>query len=611
MSSASQERTPVVLLVFANDRYDGGVGGYLRHLAREDTEIRNALKPAVSAGHCVLVRDTSITHTELFDLLDDHGRDIVGLHFGGHADPQGLQLIDEEGASTPAHIEGIAQRLGNLPALRWMFLNGCGTAAHIEVLHRYAPVPLVATSSAVRDDAAVMFARRFYKGLAAQQTIIEAFENAHSELRSQHATAADAMRSGGADSLAGFRMLAPAEDTDEWPWVLALPPGNLGLERRYLVEIRYTDTMGQVDPGGETSKGPPAARVSSEPVRGEPTVDLRGPALDDVDATVDGHGRRAPDSGTLDLRGERSIPLDGDLTLEAGPRDEEPTIERRWGDETIERRRGDETIADPTFLDDAPPSEGLRDAALRDMTLLDVTLDGEFSVEDVQDAGPQSGPRRTTELPRVDNTSSLGAFWKMLRVMLVPPLVVMSVLLVAGVIVFGVVGGGGLDAGVSAEAGVAPRARDAGAPVDAQPVDARAVDAAVIDVAPLDAAADAVSRSAAHDRTAEIERLSAELDAVLRRCGCREARRLGVAIEGLGGRPTEQLERLCRPRRGARGPGLCGVTLGQYLDRAIARCPCDDKARYLVDTLESVYEVDRTREVSRRCWAPGAAGACR
>lgn len=611
VSTAPDKRAPVVLLVFANDRYDGGVGGYLRHLAREDAVIRQALEPAVSAGHCQLVRDTSVTHTELFDLLDEHGREIVGLHFGGHADPRGLLLTDEAGEPTPAHIEGIAQRLGNLPALRWIFLNGCGTAAHIEVLHRHAPLPLVATSTAIRDDAAVTFARRFYTGLGRQQTIGEAFANAQSELRSLHPSAGEVVRAGpGGDPWARYRMLEPAEDTEPWPWVLALPPGTAGLEQRGLVEFE-----------------PTAGVEAPEPVEPRPpTVDLRAPAKRELDTTVDGHGR-------------------GWSRLGAGALE---TIEWQVGggghaEATIERRpSGDPALLESTHLGDA--AIGAAGSGAVDDPLLEQTLVGGSLSEAISSAEPrapidpparrtapterpatEAAHRQTAEIPlaEVDDSSPAVTLWRFVRVLLVPALVALGLLAVALVITPGVVDhlrpDAGIDAGavtrVSLRVGAAPqRAAEPVAAGDASPVTVPdAIDARVGDATTAQPDAEAVAPRAPVEPPPgpALADLEAELAKALARCRCREARRLGASIEAAGATPDDRVETYCRPRRGENPPGRCGIALGRYLDRAIASCPCAGKTRYLLDTLEAVYDVHRTYEVSRRCWTPGLPGACR
>lgn len=615
VSAASDERAPVVLLVFANDRYDGGVGGYLRHLAREDAVIREALKPAVGAGHCQLVRDTSVTHTELFDLLDEHGRDVVGLHFGGHADPRGLLLTDEAGESTPAHIEGIAQRLGNLPALRWIFFNGCGTAAHIEVLHRHAPVPLVATSTAIRDDAAVTFARRFYTGLGRHLTIGEAFANAQAELRSLHPTAGEVVRDGpGGDPWAQFRMLEPAEDAEPWPWVLALPPGTTGLAKRGLIELEPT--------AGLETPGP----VEPRP----PTVDLRAPAKPGLDTTVDGHGRGWSPLGAGSLETIEWQPGatagGGEPTVERGPRGDPALLESTHLGDTPLGGAGSDAVGDPRLdatwvgvpLSDALPRTGAGAAAETTESTVRRTLPSER---------PQREPshRQTTEmtLEEADDASPATALWRFVRVLLVPVLVVLGLLAVGLVITPGVVDHLRPDAGAEPDAAArvslrvgaeSQRATEPAVVSDATPVRvADAIDARVPDAMASAPSVDAIApRVAVAPSPADaLPRLEAELSKALDRCRCREARRLGASIEAAGATPDGRLEPYCRPRRGDAPPGRCGIALGGYLDRAIAGCPCAGNTRFLLDTLESVYDVHRTYEVTRRCWTPGAPGACR
>lgn len=206
-------------MIFANDRF-GPDSAYLRDLVTERRRIEEALDSTVKRGQCRLEIDFNVTHDRFFDDLTEHHGDIVGVHFAGHADPSGLQFEDAHGRRVPARMSGIAQALAGLPALRWVFLNGCGTATHVETLQAYLGTPLVITEHAIADAAAAGFARRFYHALGHGRSLREAFDLADSELKSQCGAPLESVRAK-ADRM---RMLQPAETADvDWPWVLAVP----------------------------------------------------------------------------------------------------------------------------------------------------------------------------------------------------------------------------------------------------------------------------------------------------------------------------------------------------------------------------------------------------
>ncbi len=236
-------KTPVILLVFANDRA-GDTSSYLRNLMAEKRAIVAALEPAVTARHCQVVIEHSLTHKRFYDLLDTYGARVVGVHFAGHADPSGLQFEDHYGDSVAARMQGIAERLARLDTLRWVFLNGCGTAVHVDALHRRVPVPVIATEHAIRDDVAAKFASRFYFSFARGQCIGDAFGAAEDEVKTHTGRPADVARAerplffddgpppadppvddaADAADTAPHRMLRPGGIAPtEWPWILALP----------------------------------------------------------------------------------------------------------------------------------------------------------------------------------------------------------------------------------------------------------------------------------------------------------------------------------------------------------------------------------------------------
>lgn len=216
---------PVILLAFANDRADSAdrTARYLQ-LPQEKTRIREALAKAEWRG-IELEVVTNATPSGLFDRLGEVNDRVIGVHFGGHATDEGLALEDADGRPRLLRHGGLARRIGGLPQLRWVFLNGCGTKPHVEAIHRFAQVPVIATSTAIRDDAAVVFSRRFYFALAHEATLEDAFERAESEMEGQPDGPLGCVRDGAAADAVFTRMLEAAEGDEpvRCPWVLVPP----------------------------------------------------------------------------------------------------------------------------------------------------------------------------------------------------------------------------------------------------------------------------------------------------------------------------------------------------------------------------------------------------
>jgi hypothetical protein len=172
------DRKPVILLTFANDRLDGV--RYLRNLPEEARRLRAALEPAESAGLCELVIRQNATAADVLDVLQDaRYRDRVAVfHFGGHADGYRLLLESAAGRIAAADASGLAAFLGRLRGLRLVFLNGCSTGAQARGLLESGVAAVVATSQAIDDAAAVEFAARFYRALGAGAAVRRAFNEA-------------------------------------------------------------------------------------------------------------------------------------------------------------------------------------------------------------------------------------------------------------------------------------------------------------------------------------------------------------------------------------------------------------------------------------------------
>lgn len=256
---------PLILLIFANSRYGDG-SGYLRNLPRERRGILDALAGPLRDGACRVESEQNTILTRLFDLLDRHGDALVGLHFGGHGDPEGLMFEDEAGRPVAGLTAGIAQRLRDLPRLRWIFLNGCGTAAHVDALHGLVDAPVIATETAIRDDVAADVARRFYHALGHGQTIRRAFDNTESALKAAWRRPEDVLRP---EPGHGLRLLRPAAPSDRWPWVLAVRPDRPETADRGLLDVRTTLDIAALSDGVDATADewppPEAPRAEHRP----------------------------------------------------------------------------------------------------------------------------------------------------------------------------------------------------------------------------------------------------------------------------------------------------------------------------------------------------------
>lgn len=234
------DHRPVILLTFANDRF-GDRAGYLRDLVREQRQLERALAD-IPRDITVIVRG-NVRIDDLFDLFARHNDQIIAFHYGGHARPDALVFEDDTGQPAAARVQGVAERLGELPALRLVFLNGCSTGPQVEVIRQHCRAAIVATDRAIADDVACDFAYRFYDDLSAGRSVEAAYRSAASRVRAEIGGVADAVRAelaAVADAIhtdaaraeppsRGLRMArrtrADARETG-WPWHLHADPAH-------------------------------------------------------------------------------------------------------------------------------------------------------------------------------------------------------------------------------------------------------------------------------------------------------------------------------------------------------------------------------------------------
>lgn len=166
---------PVVFTAFANPNQD------LQYLNEEQKEIQKLLMPLESQGQ--IAKHYNINNTSLSDYFDfikawEHRLSI--FHFGGHAGSLEIRLQDGK-----VFFEHLAQELlnRNADSLQLVFLNGCATQAHVQNLFDLGANAVIATTNAVGDEQASLFAIAFYQNLVNGDTLAQAFVSAVNKTR--------------------------------------------------------------------------------------------------------------------------------------------------------------------------------------------------------------------------------------------------------------------------------------------------------------------------------------------------------------------------------------------------------------------------------------------
>lgn len=164
------------------------------HLDREVREIARRIDYAQQRQSIQLVQQWAVTAEELSQLLLRHRPNIV--HFSGHGTEDGmLVLLDRQGLSYPVPRGALTQLFALLRKkdLRCVVLNACfaeeqarAIAEHIEFV--------VGISGAIADESSLSFAAGLYTGLAAGETMEDAFALGCIQIGLMNQTQADAPR---------------------------------------------------------------------------------------------------------------------------------------------------------------------------------------------------------------------------------------------------------------------------------------------------------------------------------------------------------------------------------------------------------------------------------
>jgi hypothetical protein len=198
-------KQPVIFLAFANDKDD-----HLPLLDEERKVINGHLLPLANQQYLQLVIEPSATTIDISRYITDLKDRINIFHYGGHAGSQEIFLQDQA-----ANSDGIAQMLALQKELKVVFLNGCSTRAQVGLLQELGIPAVIATSIPIADKAARTFSDVFYRALAEDHTLEEAYKLA----------AANHLSSGQAAGInRGVRVRK--EETEPLPWGLYITEGK-------------------------------------------------------------------------------------------------------------------------------------------------------------------------------------------------------------------------------------------------------------------------------------------------------------------------------------------------------------------------------------------------
>ncbi len=175
--SAIKPEIPVIFLAYANEKTEHG---FLRNLTGELKSIMNALEPSVQRGRVQLKITPAASAEEIRRAFQDewYEQRISIFHYGGHADEDDLWLENGEGGNKSFFSVGLSRFLGSQQGIKLVFLNGCATKAHADLLLAAGIPAVIATARKIDDYQATRFATVFYHGLASGASIGDAFGEA-------------------------------------------------------------------------------------------------------------------------------------------------------------------------------------------------------------------------------------------------------------------------------------------------------------------------------------------------------------------------------------------------------------------------------------------------
>lgn len=148
---------------------------------RVDYEVRQVREMLKKSKYRELVTIEHLPAATTYDLLEglnEHRPHVV--HFSGHANSLGLLMENDAGTQVGDGLDFslLARLLGATDEPpRLVVLNACESLAGAEDLLQTIPT-VIAMSEAIDDASAVVFAARFYSGVASAQSVASALEQA-------------------------------------------------------------------------------------------------------------------------------------------------------------------------------------------------------------------------------------------------------------------------------------------------------------------------------------------------------------------------------------------------------------------------------------------------
>jgi len=154
-----------LLFLSANPRYD-------LQLEREMREVDRAIRSARYRDRLKLEKQTDLQ-------LDDWQAHLLRfkpriVHFSGHGDEQGSIVVMDNGRPVSVPIHALRDLFGTLRCTSLVVLNSCFSQPLAEALSEVVDV-VVGTGDAIHDDAAIEFAKAFYRGLASGESALTSF----------------------------------------------------------------------------------------------------------------------------------------------------------------------------------------------------------------------------------------------------------------------------------------------------------------------------------------------------------------------------------------------------------------------------------------------------
>jgi hypothetical protein len=163
---------PILYIAFANDLENPARS--LSGLTLEAANIQSALTGP--DGPWQILIEPACTSEKLVTAFATN--QVTIFHYAGHADPDVMLLQTDAGGNQHASSLKLEDFLAQQPSLRLVFLNACSTRDWAQRLVTLGIPSVVATTRAVPDATAPLFAKLFYTALADGRSIAESFATA-------------------------------------------------------------------------------------------------------------------------------------------------------------------------------------------------------------------------------------------------------------------------------------------------------------------------------------------------------------------------------------------------------------------------------------------------